>query len=193
MTSPLLPNIQDSVWAIFVLGLIGFLVLLALAFYFVNAWLLSTFYEKVGVQKWKAWIPVYQLWPFFEVAGFAGGWSLLALASVAPVPFFLASALINAPAWQMGGGLNFLERFDWQYLDGGLAVFGVLLAVSAQLAPVALTVLGAISAFRIGRAFDKDPALCAVAFVLLPPVFFGMLGLGSAKANQEKLATIARK
>lgn len=194
MNSPILPGNLDTLWAILVFGAMVLIGVCAVAFYLVNAWIMSAFYKKVGVAQYKAWIPVYQLWPYFELGGFHGAWSLLGIFGLLPLVMLSASAL---PLMNLGSGspagYRFLENFDWQYLSGPMAVGGALLAFLAQFAPLGLTIIGAIVAYRMAKVFEKDPALCVVAFVLLPPVFFGMLGLTNAQADREKLEGIRRK
>jgi hypothetical protein len=99
-------------------------------FYALAAWLMSTVFAKMGIEKWKAWVPVYNTYLFFQAGGFNGFLLFLAF-----IPFF-----------------------------GGIAV----------------AVIATIAAYRIGKDFGKDGSW-AVLYFFLPPVWFGILGLGSAQ------------
>lgn len=51
----------------------------ALVVYVIMAIALSRFFGKVGVERWKAWIPVYNNWTWLQVGGFPGWLALLVL------------------------------------------------------------------------------------------------------------------
>lgn len=48
-------------------------------------------YAKMGQPRWKAWVPVYCYWPFFEFAGFNGAIALLSLSGIVPFVGFVGS------------------------------------------------------------------------------------------------------
>ena len=52
---------------------------IGLAYYVVMSLALSSFFRKVGVESWIAWVPFYSIWKWLEVGGQKGIWSLLAL------------------------------------------------------------------------------------------------------------------
>ena len=64
-----------AVYAAFILVeliiLVGAYVLMSIA--------LSTFFRKVGVQPWIAWVPYYRTWKWLEVGGQQGWFALLGL------------------------------------------------------------------------------------------------------------------
>ncbi len=47
--------------------------------------LLSEVFIKAGEPRWKAWVPVYNSWTFFEMGGIQGAWSLLIIGAFVPV------------------------------------------------------------------------------------------------------------
>lgn len=53
-------------------AIVGFLLL-----YGLSAFLMGRIFRKAGVPAWKAWVPVYNLWKFFQIGGYAGGLALL--------------------------------------------------------------------------------------------------------------------
>ncbi len=52
--------------------------------YAVTAFLLSKIFQKMGIDSWRAWVPVYNNWVFLEAGGLPGALSLLALAGIIP-------------------------------------------------------------------------------------------------------------
>lgn len=67
------------------------ILVVALLSYAVGAFLLAKIFAKAGVEKWKAWVPVYSQWTFLELGGQKGWLSLLLLAGVIPFVGFIAS------------------------------------------------------------------------------------------------------
>lgn len=47
--------------------------------YVLSAFFLSFIFKKAGVEKWKAWVPVYRTWVLYELGGQAGWWAILML------------------------------------------------------------------------------------------------------------------
>ena len=50
--------------------------------YVLSAFFLSSIFKKAGVEKWKAWVPVYRTWVLYELGGQAGWWAILMLIPV---------------------------------------------------------------------------------------------------------------
>lgn len=63
--------------AAFTVFLVFYAVILV-ASYVVTAFLLSRIFKKAGVEGWKAWVPVYNSWIFYELGGQKGFWAVLA-------------------------------------------------------------------------------------------------------------------
>lgn len=62
--------------------------------YVVAAIFLSMVYKKAGVERWKAWVPVYNQWVFLELGGQKGWLALLSL--LAFIPFIGLVAIVPA-------------------------------------------------------------------------------------------------
>ena len=41
--------------------------------YIINAWLLSRIFKKAGVSRWKAWVPIINIWNYLRLGGRSGG------------------------------------------------------------------------------------------------------------------------
>ena len=50
-----------------------------IVFYAITSFLLSKVFSKAGVEPWKAWVPIYNNWIFFELGGQKAGLSILLL------------------------------------------------------------------------------------------------------------------
>jgi hypothetical protein len=78
--------------------------------YVVNAVFLGMIFKKAGVESWKAWVPVYNVWVMLELGGQKGWLSLLLLLSWIPVLGFVAavvSAVFTAiAAYKIGLGFG---------------------------------------------------------------------------------------
>lgn len=109
--------------------LIVFLVSLAisLAVYVVTAFAFMSFFRKVGVQPWIAWVPFYSTWKWLEVGGQAGWLSLLVLVphggSVATLVFLGIGISRTGIAFRKPGAayvvLGILLPFAWAFILGG--------------------------------------------------------------------------
>ncbi|PPF47119.1 hypothetical protein C5B85_02265 [Pseudoclavibacter sp. AY1F1] len=112
------------------LGILLWLVLV-LGAYALSSWLMSKVFTKMGIEAWKAWVPVYNSWTFVEAAGFPGWWVLVGF-----IP-----------------GVN-----------------------------IALVVLLAIAAYRIGLGFGKS-GVWVLLYIFLPIVWFAIVGFDSSRWN----------
>lgn len=113
-----------------VLGVLLWLVVV-LGAYVLTSWLWSKVFTKMGIEGWKAWVPVYNSWTFVEAAGFPGWWVLVGF-----IP-----------------GVN-----------------------------IALVVLLAIAAYRVGLGFGKS-GVWVLLYIFLPIVWFAVLGFDSSRWN----------
>lgn len=112
-------NDADMLGAILAIyaGLLVFYVLLFVAVYVVMALALSSFFRKVGVEPWIAWVPVYNNWKWLEVGGFQGWLALLAF-----VPFGSYVTWVFLYMGMYRTGLAFRK-------DGSFVVLGIFLPV----------------------------------------------------------------
>ena len=72
---------QNPAAALFIFGI--YFMIFAVA-YVVSALLLSSLFKKVGIESWKAWVPVYNSWMFNEAGGVKGWLSLLVFLNFIP-------------------------------------------------------------------------------------------------------------
>ncbi len=61
------------------MGIMIFALIGALIGYVINAFLLSRIFKKAGVETWKAWVPVYNVWVTLELGGQNGWWAIVML------------------------------------------------------------------------------------------------------------------
>ena len=95
-------------------GIVVYLVVL-LGSYALFSWMLARIFRKAGVEPWKAWVPVYNLWVLLEMGGQAGWWAVLTLvpvANVAALVFFcIAIYHLDAGFGKPGAGWLVLYLF----------------------------------------------------------------------------------
>lgn len=87
----------------------------AAAFYVVMALALSSFFKKVGVESWIAWVPIYNTWKWLEVGG-QQGW--LALISLIPYGSIVTSVFLYIGMYRTGRAFG---------KDGAFLVLGIFL------------------------------------------------------------------
>jgi hypothetical protein len=78
MTDPIGNDTAAGVWVIIVAYAV-FIGVILLISYLLMAITLSLFFRKVGVDRWIAWVPIYNTWRWLEVGGQSGGFALLSL------------------------------------------------------------------------------------------------------------------
>ena len=89
------------------LAFLGIYLVLVAAFYALFAWFLARIFRKAGVAQWKAWVPFYNGWVFFELGGQPGWLALLALipgASIVAAVFSCIAAYHIGAAFQKPDG-----------------------------------------------------------------------------------------
>ncbi|HET6746947.1 MAG TPA: DUF5684 domain-containing protein [Candidatus Saccharimonadales bacterium] len=71
---------MDSATAAGVLAfMLIFGLIAALVGYVISAFLLSRIFKKAGVEAWKAWVPIYNMWVLLELGDQKGFWAVIAL------------------------------------------------------------------------------------------------------------------
>jgi hypothetical protein len=88
-----------------VLALVFVLVYLVVmaGIYALVAWMLSRVFRKAGVAAWKAWVPLFNYWVFFEMGGQLG-W--IAILSVVPGLNIVAAVFACIAAWHVGSAFD---------------------------------------------------------------------------------------
>jgi hypothetical protein len=91
-----------------------FSLVIGLIVYAISAFLLGRIFKKAGVEAWKAWVPVYNMWVLLELGGQKGFWAVLAL-----VPVVNIVSIVFLIIAQYNIGLK-LQKEGWFVL---LAIF----------------------------------------------------------------------
>jgi hypothetical protein len=127
--NPLVPGVGDYAFIGAMFALYAALILIwlaiAVASYVVMSLALSSFFAKVGVERWIAWVPIYRTWRWLEVGGQPGWISLLVIAPSAGVVTSVFTyigmyrsqlAFQKQPAFLL---LGIFLPFVWLFLLGG--------------------------------------------------------------------------
>lgn len=115
-----------AVWSILVIYgvIILFSLLFAVAYYVVMSLALMSFFRKVGVKQWIAWVPFYNNWVWLQVGG-QQGW--LALLAIIPYGSIVTSVFLYIGMYRTGFGfrkggewvvLGIFLPFVWAFLLG---------------------------------------------------------------------------
>ena len=75
-------------WLILLLLLIP---AIAIAGYVVMSLFFARIFKLAGLPAWKAWVPIYNQWIFFQLGGYSGVFVLLPFVTIIPVIGFFAS------------------------------------------------------------------------------------------------------
>lgn len=73
------PNASAAATGAAAVFFILFMVFIAVVAYVINALLLGRIFKKAGVEQWKAWVPIYNMWTMLELGGQKGFWAVLAI------------------------------------------------------------------------------------------------------------------
>lgn len=141
-------------------GIILFAVVFGLIMYAVVAYLLGKVFEKMNIEPWKAWVPIYNSWTFLEAGGFAGALALLTF-----VPFVGGIAVLVLMAM---AAARISEGFGKESAWGILYFF---------LAPVWCGIIGLGSAQWMGLPNGMQPGGSSAAGSARP-------GMGGQYAQQ---------
>jgi hypothetical protein len=66
-------------------GAVTFMIVLFLVvalIYVIHAYFLGLIFKKAGVERWKAWVPIYNNWVLLELGNQKGLWAVLAIVPV---------------------------------------------------------------------------------------------------------------
>ena len=104
---------------------IGVTLLFSLAYYVVMSIALMSFFRKVGVEPWIAWVPYYNYWKWLEIGGQPGWYSLLSLTGIGAyvtLVFLYIGMYRTGLAFGKSGGfvvLGIFLPFVWAFILGG--------------------------------------------------------------------------
>ena len=111
--------------ALFLALYIGFILVILVGSYLLMALSLSSFFKKVGVESWIAWVPIYNNWKWLEVGG-QSGW--LALIALIPYGGIVTSIFLYIGMYRTGKAfgkdgaflvLGIFFPFIWAFILGG--------------------------------------------------------------------------
>ena len=113
-----------TIFAVYAVILI-FSLVLAAGIYVLMALALSSFFKKVGVESWIAWVPIYNTWKWLEVGGQQGWLALIALipyGSIVTSIFLYIGMYRTGKAFGKDGAflvLGIFLPFVWAFILGG--------------------------------------------------------------------------
>jgi len=115
----------SGAFAVFMALYFGFILLIIVGSYLLMALSLSSFFKKVGVESWIAWVPIYNNWKWLEVGGQAGWLALIALipyGGIVTSVFLYIGMYRTGKAFGKDGAflvLGIFFPFVWAFILGG--------------------------------------------------------------------------
>ena len=112
-------------FVIITVAYLAMVMFIVLATYVVMALSLMSFFRKVGVEPWIAWVPIYSTWKWLEVGGQRGE---LALFSLIPYGSIATSVFLYIGMYRTGIAfrrdtsflvLGIFLPFVWAFILGG--------------------------------------------------------------------------
>ncbi|MFZ2545175.1 MAG: DUF5684 domain-containing protein [Candidatus Saccharimonadales bacterium] len=112
--APTTDTVTSGAGLLFIGIIFLFLIIVAIIFYAVSAFLLGRIFKKAGEPQWSAWVPIYNTWKLLEIGGQQGFWAILAL-----LPFvnIISAVYMYIAMFKIGKNLG---KEDWFIL---LAIF----------------------------------------------------------------------
>jgi hypothetical protein len=164
------PNESEAAAAVIAILVVlyGFMFLLLIAMYIVQAIAMSRLFRKTGVEPILAWVPIYGYWKWLELGGFNGALALLFL-----VPFANYVSLIFLYVGMYRMGFAFRKDSSWVLLGIFLPfVWCFLLARDTETYEPALqTAMGTPPLTGLGvGAPPRDPMAPPAPYTAAPSV-----------------------
>ena len=138
--------------------------------YIINAWLLGRIFKKAGVARWKAWIPVINIWNYLKIGGRSGGNIFWAIGGY----LLLAISLTSLGAF----GDN---------KDLVMAPAACLIAMVLAIICIVIYIYKDISAtWNIQKKLGKSGIFLILYFInVVAPLWYWILALGGDKYNDK--------
>jgi hypothetical protein len=121
---------------------------------------LGSIYKKADQPFVAAFVPVWNIYVFYRLGGYAGIWTILLVASLIAPSVAAFTAVMTAVG---GDGLSLTK----------LGVSAGILGFVTLLSGIGIFLCGIVfflAAYNIGRAFNKD-ALMAILFIIATPIW----------------------
>lgn len=149
-------GIIGGMFAVFMLAVIAVYILLIIA-----EWKIFT---KAGEKGWKSLIPIYNMVVFFRIIGISPWW-VLVLFVLSFLPSLTGAITTNGTDVTIASG----------------NVFGT---ISLVVYIFVFIFIGIWSSYRLAKAFGKGIGY-TIGLILLPEVFYLILGFGKAKYDKK--------
>ncbi len=97
------PEVSSGTVLAFLAAFLLIYIIVFVVAYVISAFFLSRVFKKAGVEVWKAWVPIYNVWTVLELGGQKGFWAILA---IVPVVNIVSAVFIYTAMYYIGLGFG---------------------------------------------------------------------------------------
>lgn len=177
MNSTLTWDNMTTQQAAFAGGMLGTVMISVAVFYIFVVIALWKIFTKAGIKGWKSLIPIYNLYCAYKMVGISPLWILWEILASAAMTI----ALIVALGDRAGDYFNSLNN----ELPEDVVKNGWVIATTIITCIISIYISIRFG-IRLAKAFGKSGGF-AVGLILLTPIFYLILGFGSAKYDKKIL------
>ncbi len=132
-------------------------------------------FQKAGVPKWYAWIPIYNVYWLIKIS-FSGMWVFI---------LYIIGILINVIMQIMNTSLGLTSAFNSyssapDLSDSQIIGYAVIILILGLIYCVTILIYYIYTAIKISKAFGCGGGMIAL-LILLPVIAYMVLGFGSAQ------------
>lgn len=139
-----------------------------LLIYILKAILTVRLFRKAGIADWKAWVPFYNWWKFFQIGGYSGASALL-------LPIVILSIAVMALLTHGGHGWSEEKQ------TAACTLFAVAILAAALFVAKCL-----MAAWSITKKLGKSGVYMILLFINLgPPLWLWILALDKSEWNDK--------
>ena len=155
--------VLTTIFAIYA-AIIVFTLIVVVVNYVLTGFAFMSFFKKVGVEPWIAWVPYYNQWKWLEVGGQQGWFVLLALipyGGIATLVFLIISMYRTGIAFGKSGGfvvLGVFFPFIWAWILGSANEVYRPELITAAGYPLPLAGYGSVPMDQRGTNYPGGPA-----------------------------------
>lgn len=157
------------------IGTLAAMVVTFIIIYVVEAIFMMQLFKKAKVARWKAWVPIVNVWTFLQIGGQKGWWVLAGVAGAVIGYVFFAIAGVT-------GVLGDPNNIGVDVAIGGFAMIGYLIMMAGV---ILMVVFEIIAAYNICKKLGWGGGMLVI-YIFFQLIWLGIAGLGNTKWDDKK-------